>query len=84
MSETEPSQPRPLLDYESIPVIVGNMWAKLAETIAEGIPDAFINDGPETAIRLARCAEACYWQSMGDADSMSINDFVEKEKPADV
>lgn len=70
--------PTPILSYEGIPIIVGNMWAKLAETIAEGIPDAFIDKGPEAAIALARCAEACYWQSMGDSDSIEVKDIVAK------
>ena len=75
-------QPTPILSYEAVPIIVGNMWAKLAETIAEGIPDAFIDKGPEAAIRLARCAEVCYWQSMGDSDSIGFKDILAKpEQP---
>ena len=72
----------PLLAYEDIPVLVGNMWAQLAATLAAGVQDAYVSDGPEAAIHLAWCAEACYWQARGEDTSSSVDAIVRSLAPA--
>lgn len=65
----------PKIESEDIPIVVCNMWANLAETISAGISDTYIADGPEAAIRFARCAEACYWRAMGESEAIDVPDI---------
>lgn len=64
-------------DYDSMKAgeKVSNMWLALAEQIAAAIPDIVISaDDPGKAIRWATCAEACFWQATGDADTHDVKD----------
>lgn len=67
---------KPLFVQEDLPVVIGNMWFKLAETIEAGIAPAYIDKGPEEAMRFAKCAEACYWQAWGEHDCFEVKEIL--------
>ena len=63
---------------------VNAMWLRLAEQIAEGVPDLVINDQPQAAIRWATYAEACFWKATGEADTHDVKDVLPKQsEPTD-
>ena len=68
------------LEYDDVPMLVNNMWAALAEVLsAQAMAECErIKEGvsPEDVIRLARAAEACYWQAQGEADSSTVKDIL--------
>ncbi len=58
--------------------IVSDMWLRLANQINDAIPHLVIADQPERAIRLAACAEACFWKATGEADTYDVKDVIER------
>lgn len=55
---------------------IGAMWLRLGDQISAAIPDIVIADEPEKAIRWARCAEACFWQATGEAESNDVKGVI--------
>lgn len=55
---------------------IGEMWLKLAEQIADGVPDLVINDRPQDAIRWATYAEACFWKATGECSTHDVKDVL--------
>lgn len=55
---------------------ISAMWLALAEQIAGAIPDLVIGSNPTEAIRWATCAEACFWQATGEADTHDVKDVL--------
>jgi hypothetical protein len=55
---------------------IGAMWLRLAEQIETAIPDIVIDNRPEDAMQWARCAEACFWQATGEAESHDVKDVL--------
>lgn len=58
------------------------MWLRLAEQIAEAIPDLVIGGEPVKAIQWATCAEACFWKATGEADAHDVKDILPKPPAA--
>jgi len=54
----------------------GKMWLALGEQIASAIPNMVIGGEPETAIRWATCAEACFWKATGECDTHDVKDVL--------
>lgn len=65
-------------DFDSNKAVerVEALWLALAEQIAAAVPDRVDRFGPVEAIRWATCAEACFWQATGEADSHDIKDVL--------
>jgi hypothetical protein len=61
------------MDSEKANTTSSEMWERLGRQFEEAISD-MVNSDPEGAIQYAICAEACFWQSTGEADCHGIKE----------
>lgn len=52
------------------------MWEKLGHQLANAVPDFVIADNPQRALQYAMCADICFWQSTGEADSFGFKEIM--------
>lgn len=62
--------------YEKVPARCSRMWWKMG-SIMEKSAYEHADGGAQVAhaMKLARAAEACFWQAAGDGDVCSTKDF---------
>ena len=69
-------------DYDSMKAadMAHQMWLRLANQIADAIPDIVItSDSPRRAVEWARYADACYFQASGEAEAPTVSDLFKSE-----
>jgi hypothetical protein len=66
------------METEKANLASSQMWEKLATQLAEAVPDFVTGGDPLKAIQYGICAEACFWQSTGEADAFGIKECLEK------
>ena len=54
------------------------MWLRLGNQLAKGAPDLVERGYHLQAIQWAICAEACFWQATGEADSFNLKDAIQQ------
>jgi hypothetical protein len=49
------------------------MWLKLARNLEK---EVYVETSVSVRLRLARAAEACYWQATGEAECNNLKDVI--------
>lgn len=52
----------------------GEMWERFGRQLSDAIPDLVIGDQVHKAMQYALCADVCFWQSTGEADSFNFKE----------
>lgn len=54
---------------------VSTMWLSLGDKMAAALVN-FEEGDPAEAVRMATCAEACFWKATGEADTHDVKDVL--------
>jgi len=55
--------------------LTAELWKTLGDHFAEMAREVCVDDAAK-AMRLAACAEACFWQATGEGDCWNVKDII--------
>lgn len=65
-----------MFDSDNAATVTNRMWLRLGRSLDKVASKEAEAGHTSTAIRAARCAEACYWQATGEGTAVDLKDVI--------